>query len=242
MEQEFYQEYATAEREHWWFVARRQIIEKILKSLHLNPKSDILEVGCGPGGNLEMLSKFGNLFALESDTGAREVANSRKILQVAHGTLPGNIPFGKQRFDLIAMFDVLEHIDDDVAVLDALYERLRPNGVLLLTVPAYMFLWSHHDVVNQHKRRYMRGQLTRLAKNRGYLVTYATYFNTLLFPVVLAVRLLEKLLNKNEGNDVGMPPKAANTLLRYIFGSERFLLPHIRLPFGVSILVVARKP
>jgi len=242
MEQEFYQKYATAEKEHWWFVARRQIIAKILKSLQLDSNINILEIGCGPGGNLELLSKHGNIFAMESDAGAREIANRRKIIQVEYGMLPNNIPFGSQSFDLIAMFDVLEHIDDDVAALNALYERLRQNGVLLLTVPAYNFLWSHHDIVNQHKRRYVRKQLTSLAHDSGYFVNYSTYFNTLLFPLVLVVRLLDKLRHNNEGSDVDMPSKVANTLLKYIFSSERFLLPHIRLPFGVSILVIARKP
>lgn len=242
MEQQFYQEYAIAETEHWWFVARRQIIAKALDSLHLNPDSDILEVGCGPGGNLELLSRYGNVSALESDVGTREIANSRKIVQVEQGALPDNIPFGDNCFDLIAMFDVLEHIDDDAGALDVLHKRLRPDGILLLTVPAYNFLWSHHDVVNQHKRRYTRKRLIKLAQDAGYQVAYSTYFNTLLFPLVLAVRLLEKLLHTSAGNEVEMPPKPLNVLLKHIFASERILLPHLSLPFGVSIMVIARKP
>lgn len=241
MEPEFTQEYATAERDHWWFVARRQILAKALNSLHLDPECEILEVGCGSGGNLELLSRYGNVYAHDCDAVARELANSRKIVQVEYGMLPDNIPFKEQRFDLIALLDVLEHIDDDVAALGALYGRLKPNGVLLVTVPAYNFLWSHHDVVNEHKRRYHRVQLERLMHKVGYHVKYMTYFNTLLFPAILAIRFLENVLRMEDANDISMPSKYVNAILRTILASERVLIPHMRLPFGLSILAIARK-
>lgn len=242
MEEEVYRELAAAERDHWWFAARRNIIAKILDSLHLDPHSEILEVGCGTGGVLDLLSRYGNVSALESDAGARAIASARKTARVEAGMLPHDIPFGTQRFDVIAMFDVLEHIDDDAGALQALHERLKPQGVLLLTVPAYMFLWGRHDVVSQHKRRYVRKRLTELVQRSGYRVTYSTYFNTLLFPVVVAVRMLNRLLHRAEGSDIAMPPHLVNALLRSTFSSERFVLPHVRLPFGVSLFVVARKP
>lgn len=240
MDQEYYLEMAAAEDEHWWFVARRRIIERVLDSLRLDGENDILEVGCGSGGNLQLLSQYGNVYGTDPGATAIEVANKRKIAQVESGALPDNLPFGAKRFDLIAMLDVLEHIDDDLASLNALRKRLKPNGKLLLTVPAYQFLWSKHDVFFHHKRRYLRSQVEWAIDKSGFHVTYSTYFNTILFPVVAATRLMNNIIGKENSSDIKMPPKILNTMLTWIFGSESLFIPRISFPYGVSILVVAQ--
>ena len=241
MQPEFYTEMASVEDKHFWFVARRRLIGKVLDHMKLASHSDILEIGCGSGGNLDLLARYGNLYAVELDRGARALANRRNIVKVEEGSLPDNVPFADRHFDIIAMLDVLEHIADDVAALRTVHERLKDNGIILLTVPAYQFLWSHHDVVSHHRRRYVRGELERLIANVGFTVVYSTYFNTILFPIVATVRFLKNIFMKDEKSDVQMPPKVVNALLTRIFAAECLVVPKISLPYGVSVLIVGCK-
>ena len=240
MERESYNDMYIHEDVHWWFTARRSILQKVLNQhcRYNNPKN-ILEVGCGSGGNLQMLKEYGDLFAMELDDNTREVANRRNICNVKKGVLPNDIPFD-DRFDLICIFDVLEHIDDDLATLKSLRKKLNQKGTLFITVPAYMFLWSAHDEANHHKRRYTRKQLIDIVSESGLSVTYTSYFNTILFPIIATVRIINSILNKKTGSDVNLPSKAVNNLLKKIFSFEKTLLPTISFPFGVSIILIAK--
>ncbi len=226
---------------HWWFVARRRIVKKILdRYLGREAPANILELGCGTGGNLQMLSQYGTLCAMELDDRARHMANSRHVCPVVKGRLPDDIPFS-QGFDLLCMLDVLEHIDDDLGALQSLRKLCNHNGLVVITVPAYGFLWSAHDVACHHKRRYTKSHLAELVTNAGYKVKYATYFNTLLFPVIAIIRLMNKLTGRNGGSDARLPPESLNRILTGIFSFERALLPTLSLPVGVSILLLAEK-
>ena len=240
MDRALYHEMAALEDRHWWFEARREILRVMLDRLPLPDPAEVLEVGCGTGGNLALLAAYGHLFACEPDDEARTLAAERGLAQVAPGTLPDALPFGTQPFDLIALLDVLEHVEADRDSLRALHARLKPGGFLLLTVPAYRCLWSPHDEANHHVRRYVRREVVEKVRAVGFRLRYATYFNTLLFPVVAAVRLLGKL-RPHEGSDLSMPAAPLNRLLRRTFASERRILPHAPLPFGVSILAIAEK-
>jgi SAM-dependent methyltransferase len=226
---------------HWWFVARRKIIEKIL-TCYLNDTKErkILEIGCGTGGNLKLLSAYGNVYAVELDDDAVAMACKRGVCQVAKGSLPDDIPF-EGVFDLICMLDVLEHIDDDRGTLEVIGEKVNPGGKILVTVPAFRFLWSEHDVALHHKRRYDKKQLMEILQISGFRIIYHTYFNMLLFPVIAAVRSLKNIYGKECGTDVNMPSRLINILLTAIFSSERFLMPHLTFPFGTSILLLAEK-
>ena len=240
MEKEIYHEIALLEKQHWWYVARRKIIEKVLSGLHLSKNCDILEIGCGTGGNLALLSRFGNLYAVEMEPAGIKLANRHHITRVAYGWLPGRIPFEKRLFDAVVMLDVLEHISDDEASIKAVLHRLNPDGVLVLTVPAFQFLWSFHDVIARHKRRYTRTALCRLLKKNGFSIAWSTYYNFMLFPVIFLMRMLKRVLKKAGKSDNAMPPAVLNSLLVKLFSSERFFFPWMALPFGVSVLVVAR--
>jgi SAM-dependent methyltransferase len=248
LEAQFYIEYAILEDKHWWFIGRRRIIEKILNYVNFGNNPDILEVGCGTGGNLSMLSKYGNIYALESNERAIEIANNRGITKVEKGSLPDNIPFKGQKFDLIVMFDVLEHIEDDLETLRILKRSLKPYGKLLLTVPAYQFLWSHQDDICNHKRRYIRRDLEQLINKAGFSILYSTYFNTILFPIVVIVRMFKNVIRSAVGNiikiydegDFKIRSKTLNRLLIKIFSFERHMIPWIVFPFGVSIMLVAQ--
>lgn len=241
MERFLYDKMYNNEDQHWWFVSRRVIIKKILDNFINNSRSgNILEIGCGSGGNLELLSKYGNIYAIEHDDKARKMANRRNLTKVKNGHLPGDIPFTNS-FELICILDVLEHIDDDLSALNSITKSLNFNGRVLITVPAYDFLWSHHDIVNHHKRRYSRNQLIEVVNNAGLNIIYSSYFNTVLFPLVFITRLFNNLFKKKQGSDIKTPPLIINSILTNIFSSERFLIPYFCLPFGVSILLLAEK-
>lgn len=241
MNPEIYSRMAAIEVSHWWFRARRAIVAKILTDLHLPDRGRILDAGCGTGGNLSMLSRFGEVEAVEMDGWARNIAAAKGIAPVVSGSLPDGLPFQPDSFDLVALFDVLEHVPDDVASLRSLSRLLKADGSLVITVPAFPFLWSRHDEVHHHCRRYRIKELERKVSEAGMTVVYASYFNTLLFPLVAAVRLLGRMRGSKGEGDLSMPPAWLNQVLYAVFASERLLLGRWVLPFGVSALVVARK-
>lgn len=242
MEPSIYALMASFEENHWWFTARRAIAEKIIKRLDLPPGAKILDAGCGTGGNLAMLSRHGQVHAMELDPQARQMANAKGIAQVLSGRLPDEVPYQQGQFDLVTLLDVLEHVEDDRSTLSVLGSLLKPGGYLLISVPAFQLLWSAHDEVHHHKRRYFLGDLKRKLENAGLKVAYASYFNTLLFPLIFSARQLGKLLPKQrKSGDLRMPHPLVNRLLFAIFSSERFVLGCWSLPFGVSAFAVARK-
>ncbi len=240
MDPKAYAQMAEIEDHHWWFVARRAILSRVIRSLHLPEQPQILDVGCGSGGNLPMLICHGQVWGMEYSPIAREQAQSRGLATIEAARLPDQIPFAELQFDLITMLDVLEHLDQDVATLQALQSRLKPNGWLMLTVPAYQFLWSQHDVLNHHKRRYNRKHLIQVVQQANYRIRYSSYFNFFLFPLVLAIRLLQRLTRQTETDDLSIPSPVINRVLKQIFGFEQYLLGTLSLPFGVSLVLLAQ--
>ncbi|MCH8167464.1 MAG: class I SAM-dependent methyltransferase [Proteobacteria bacterium] len=241
MDKSVYLRMAEQDAEHWWFVARRRILQDQIAALRLPPDARVLEAGCGPGGNLAMLSEFGQLDAFEMDEDARRIASARGGIEVRPGKLPGDIGFEPGSFDLIAALDVIEHIEADLESVQALAKLLRPGARLILTVPAYPWLWSIHDDRHHHKRRYTRPAVQKLAEEAGLVVEKCSHFNTILFPLIVGIRFFKKLTGVNGKPDDDMPPPFLNAVLGRIFGAERFALRHVSLPFGVSILCIARR-
>ena len=243
MENYTYQLMREYEEEHWWFVARRRILSTLLTSLSLPEQSNILEVGCGTGGNITFLQEFGRVTCVESDSTAVDIANERKLAPVLHGSLPENMPTIDQQFDLIVAFDVIEHIEEDGESVDALRSLLKPGGKIVLTVPAFSFLWSQHDDENHHKRRYDRKSLGSLVVGSGLSLDYISYFNFWLFPLVAMIRVIRKIIPYRESwQDMKLPAALPNRILQSIFSSERHFVGRIYLPFGISLVAVASNP
>jgi SAM-dependent methyltransferase len=243
MDPRTYDEMRALEGEHWWFAARREILADQIAALPLPERARILEVGCGTGGNLDLLARFGDLTAVEPDDRARAYAVERSGLDIRPGRLPSPLPAEASAYDLVAALDVVEHVDEDVATVGALRDMAVPGGFVLVTVPAYQWMWSGHDLRHHHKRRYTTGRLRKVFEEAGLPLKRLTYFNTLLFPPIAGVRLLQKLPGLGDGgDDERMPSPGVNALLKGAFAFERRLLPRMDLPFGVSILAVGRRP
>ncbi len=228
------------EDQHWWYFGRRRIVEAMLARLAVQ-EAEILDMGCGGGGNLGMLARFGRVRGVEMDPGARAVAESRQACLVVDGQLPDQIPFGSEQFDLVTLLDVLEHVADDSGSVRRLAERLKPGGRIVVTVPAYMFLWRKQDDLNHHHRRYTRRHLRELFLGNGLQVEHVTHYNVLLFPLIAGIILTNKLLRWEQAGDNRIPPRLINRLLGWILAVEHKLVPFSQLPFGASILLVARK-
>lgn len=242
MERVVFDRMAEQDQEHWWFVARRRILSSVIERVVRPPKgARVLEVGCGTGHNLAMLSGFGRLEACELDAIARGMASDRLGRPVLEARLPDLSMFEPASYDLIALLDVLEHVPDDAGSLRTIRNLLKPGGALLVTVPANKWMWSAHDVAHHHFRRYTKRHLARLFKAAGYEVQLYSFFNSLLFPAIAAARLLNKLRGRDRADDA-MPGAAVNTLLERIFGLEAPLIGRVPMPFGVSLLAVVRRP
>ena len=238
-----YEELDETESTHWWFVGRRAIVTAVIGRLALPKRARILEIGCGTGGNIEMLSKHGVLSAMETDAAARAIANRKAngACVVEAGSCPDDLPFTAASFDLVCMFDVLEHIDEDVATLAAVRRLLAPGGRALITVPAYAWMWSGHDEFLHHKRRYTASTLEEKARRAGLCMVKQSYFNAALFPLAVLVRLQARLFRRNGTTGGAVPPSPINALFGRILAAERRVVARSGLPFGLSLLCVLER-
>jgi ubiquinone/menaquinone biosynthesis C-methylase UbiE len=240
---EIYKQMARLEKEHFWFRARREILSACLHKYipgELEKNQVILDAGCGTGGNLQFLSSFGSTFGVDSSRLACGFTSVDWQGCLVQGNLE-RLPLQSASFSIVSLLDVLEHVDDQHAVLGELFRIMKPNGVLMLTVPAFMHLWSRHDTVHQHRRRYLKSQLDHELVNAGFKVSYLSYYNIHLYPLVALVRLAKKTLKMSESSDMQMPSAWVNCLLYNVFRLERYWIGRLRMPFGVSLVAVATK-
>lgn len=239
MERVVYEQMAELDQSHWWYRARREVIAALIRRKALPPaNARLLEIGCGTGHNLAMLGQFGEVDALELDDEARAVAERRLGRRVMSAPLPELAEVPKRHYDLIGAFDVIEHIDDDRAALESIDQRLKPGGKLVVTVPAHQWMWSAHDVVNHHKRRYSKAKLKLLFECSPLRLEAIGYFNSLLFPIAVAERLSSRLRGKDD-SDLTLPPLPLNAALEKVFAAERHLVGRVPLPPGLSLFAVA---
>jgi SAM-dependent methyltransferase len=241
MEDSYESDTLAVEDSHWWYRGKRRIVLDVVRSLPLPPHPDILDAGSGSGRNLVELSEFGNAVGLEPSERGVEVARARGVGEVVMGGIDA-MPFDDDSFDLITCLDVLEHIEDDRGALRELRRVARPGGVLLATVPAYPLLWSSHDELNKHYRRYTRPVLLERAVEAGWRPLRTTHFNALLLPVAAAWRLGERLRTSETPptSELQRTPAALNWLLEQPLRAEAALLrgDGRRIPAGLSLVGV----
>jgi SAM-dependent methyltransferase len=248
MHKEFYAEYYKIEDKHWWFIGRRRIFLAMLRKYLPPPPTGvprrILDVGCGTGTMLGYLARYGQTEGIDTDEEAVRFCRMRGTSRVrCVDSLP--LPFADGTFDLITALDVIEHIEDDRAMLRELYRITAPGGLFLFSVPAYRFLWGPQDEISNHKRRYVAPQIRERVTTAGFKTRRLSYFNTFFFPIIAAVRLVRPYQpgSPDLKSDFTMTkPGPLNALLAGLFSLEAPLIMRANFPFGVSIIGLAHKP
>jgi SAM-dependent methyltransferase len=229
-----------AEDRHWWYRGRRNVLEGVIADLRLPTPARILDAGCGSGRNMLELAHHGSVTGVELSHTSAGLARARHAGDVIEGSVM-QMPFPDDSFDLAVSLDVIEHLEDDRAALAELRRVVTPDGALLVTVPAYPWLWSGHDEINHHHRRYTDESLLRVAEQAGWECTRTTHFNSLLLPVAIVLRVMDRLSRKTTESslDLWVPPRPLNWLLERPLALEAALIGRgRRIPAGLSLLAV----
>jgi SAM-dependent methyltransferase len=243
MKKSYEEKYHELEDSHWWFLGRRDIIQQLVKPLPSDVR--ILEIGCSTGILIQELKSLGfsNVWGIDISEQAIVGATARGISQVSVGDAAAT-SFPDESFDVIISSDVLEHITDDAAAVREWERILKPNGLLIIFVPAHQFLWTSHDDDNLHKRRYYRRELIGVVQKSGLTLERVSYWNFLLFFPISAIRFLINLRGKRRatGNQLQIPPSVINHGLKYLLHVENtYIAAGYSLPIGVSLFCIARK-
>jgi SAM-dependent methyltransferase len=238
MERIVYDRMAEFSDRHWWYRARREVLaDLIARRIRPPAAARILEIGCGTGPNLDMLGRFGSVDAIEIDPAAREIASKRLGRPVFDAPLPGLTGIEDGAYDLVAILDVLEHVEADRDALLSIARKLKPGGRILIAVPAHPWMWSAHDVVNHHKRRYTKATLRAVIAAAGLKLGWMGYFNSILFPLAAGARLAGRMVRKDDSGDK-LPAAAVNALFERLFRLERYAIGRVPLTPGVSIAAI----
>ena len=218
----------------WWYFGRMEAIKQALRATHFHAGVRVLDIGTGFGGMFRLLSRYGTVDGIEPDKEARVESSTKGYSNFFESDI--EVLNRGMQYDLIGAFDVIEHTRDDFAFLSNLYKATQPGGVIIGTVPAFQWLWSEHDVSHHHYRRYTITSIKKVFVDVGYEVIYTRYWNVLLFPFVLLLRLFGK-----SGESGLYPHKAISMVLRIILWLEARVVRFLPIPFGLSIVVVGRK-
>jgi len=238
MKSEAYSLMKEFEGTYWWYRARREIICDVVAH-HITPGAEIIDVGCGTGATAVQLHSMGyKITAADESAPALAACKEANLptLDLRDGPIPANSA------DCVLACDMLEHVEDDFGMLMKLREALRPGGSLILTVPAFEFLWSGEDYVSEHVRRYRLSTLIEKLKPAGLEPVWSSYFNTLLSPMVAATILAKRIFRPRDmyRSNIAPLPDRLNQALYSIFAFERLALREVSFPFGTSILLIAR--
>jgi SAM-dependent methyltransferase len=234
--------HARIEDVHWWFKARRELMLGVLQSyVPVRDNRLIAEIGCGTGGNLKFLQRYYRVIGVDVSPEAVRYTSGRVNCPVYLGDFRDRLSAMWADIDAVILADVLEHIDDDAGFLRDVVKSLKTGSIILLTVPAHMFMWSRHDVILGHRRRYSAGNLRSLWKDLEVEEVYFTPFACILFPAIALYRLFRRIGPDVHRSDLSMPPLWLNGLLYRIFSIESDLARLFPLPYGISYLSVLRK-
>lgn len=244
MEKVMYDFFYKLEDKHWWFQARKEILLRLIdKYCKPSSQAKVLDIGCGTGMVLKYLAKYGEVWGIDNSPKAVEYAKIRAPnAKIILGELPKKMP--AERFDLITALDFLEHIEDDERFLESISDLLNDKGLLVITVPAFQFLWTGHDEMNLHKRRYTKRVLKEKIERIGLKIEKISYYNTILFVPIVLAKISKKLSpwhKKNSHFGKNPPSLFINNILKIIFSFEKYFLPFINFPFGISIIAIVQK-
>lgn len=228
---------------NWYLGARAEVLATVIGPLCAVPKCRVVDFGAGIGSILARIDRGAARLGIEGEWELARAGHERHGLDFVVADLAGSIPLASHSADVVVALDVIEHLDDDRGALAEIRRVLKPAGRLVVSVPAFQSLWSRHDELHHHKRRYSKRGLRELVTSSGFTCNRVTYFNSLLFPLVYASRMLERMSSGNRGGptDYDKPPKLIAGLLRHVFGFEARLVPHVDFPIGVSLLAIATK-
>lgn len=250
MEGVAYEQFLQLERDHWWFLGRRRCYFRILEPHLPAGRRDlrIADVGCGVGGMLPELARYGRPIGIDADARSVQICRERGFPNSFIGG-GAELPLASDSHDLVTLFDCLEHLEDDRRALGEIRRVLKPGAIACLSVPAWQFLYSNNDRVAHHCRRYTRGGLVAKARAAGLEIVRATYVNVALFPLilpaVLAMKAKEALFPRPDDTRTNLshvPPRWLNGVLAAIFGGEGRVLRRVSAPFGHSLVLIARRP
>jgi SAM-dependent methyltransferase len=246
MERTEYEVMAAVEDRHWWYGGMRAIAAALLDEVYAGRRDlRILDAGCGTGGNVVFLRRYGSVAAVDLAPEAALFGRERLRGALARATVLA-LPFVDACFDLVTSFEVLYHrgVPDEGAALRETWRVLRPGGRLLLRLPAFEWLRGRHDSAVHGRRRYTIGDVQTLLRNQGFVIERISYVNTLLLPFPLVQRLIERLLPDapDEGSDLQLPPALLNEALRWPLAAEAaWIARGGSFPVGLSVICRARK-
>lgn len=246
VKKEYEEQYHRLEENHWWIQARRSMVRALVLQANPDRACRILEIGCSGGPMMEQLRKdgYGHVTGIDISADGIEICHQRGLTN-AHVMDAQKLTFPDESFQLITASDVLEHLPDAPQAIREWWRVLKPGGSVIVFVPAFQFLWSEHDEINKHFRRYRRAELRQLLADHGFTVTRSSYWNFLLFGPVSVIRLVKRILPqpRDHRSDIRPTPSLFNSLLAWLMRCENsLLLRGINYPFGVSVMTIGRKP
>lgn len=228
------------EETHWWFQGKKMLVEQTIAAAGVRG-GRLLDVGCGTGMFLRVLAHYGSVCGVDISEQALAYCRQKVSAELTLGS-GDQLPFPDGSFCFVSLLDIIEHAADDLSVLKEAYRVCRPGGAALVTVPAFPFLWGNHDLAHDHKRRYRLPELKRVGKQAGFTVERITYTNFFIFLPVLIRRALLVRWWKSAESDLVATPALLNSLLLSLGSMEARLLSHADFPWGVSLLMLLRKP
>lgn len=240
MQKYLYKDLYDLEELHWWHKAKRRLVSSILKKSLKGKGNKILDVGCGTGKNLEAFSKFGVVFGIDNSSDAISFCKKRGFKDVVKKSIE-KMPYKPGSFDAITALDVLEHVDDS-RVLKEIRRILKKDGVLIITVPAFKWLWSRWDEVLYHKRRYTEKTLTEVLRKNGFKIIKTSYAYSFLVLPALIIRTIKKIFYKNYyPSDFQLSNKIISSILGILADIEKIFILNLKIPFGTSLITVTKK-
>lgn len=228
------------EENHWWFQGKKLLVERFISLAGIRG-GKFLDIGCGTGMFLKLFANYGSVSGVDISEQALDYCREKVASAELRLTSGDQLPFPDGSFSFVSLLDIIEHADDDLSVLKEAYRVCVPGGTVLVTVPAFRFLWSNHDIAHHHKRRYRLPELRRIGTEAGFIVERITYTNFFIFLPVLIKRTLFAAKPNGAESDLAETPAVINRMLLSLYRLEAFYLGKANFPWGVSLLMLIRK-